>query len=328
MVMQGEVFVRALSRTGYTPIDLCSLLGWIYTICWSASFYPQPILNYRRRSTHGLAIDFPATNALGFISYLIYTATFLYSPLIRRQYASRYPIAPEPTVRLNDLAFAAHAVVLSSLVFSQFFPAIWGFRVSKFQKISKPIVGVFWGCTLAVSILLVVVAARGTGSSLDAKDWAWIDVCYALSYIKLIITIIKYIPQAWVNYKRKSTVGWSISAILLDFSGGVLSISQLLIDSAQGGDWSGVTGNPIKLLLGNVSIFFDVIFILQHYVIYRATKVGEMAGIGVAVGNGSAHATAKGDEDDDGVFKPLLGDRGGSAQRGGDGRPLPRIALP
>ncbi|EEH34559.2 cystinosin [Paracoccidioides lutzii Pb01] len=299
-----------------TPPLTSSLSNPHSTICWSASFYPQPILNYRRRSTHGLAIDFPATNALGFISYLIYTATFLYSPLIRRQYASRYPIAPEPTVRLNDLAFAAHAVILSLLVFSQFFPAIWGFRVSKFQKISTPIVGVFWGCTLAVSILVVVVAARGTGSSLEAKDWAWIDVCYALSYIKLIITIIKYIPQAWVNYKRKSTVGWSISAILLDFSGGVLSISQLLIDSAQGGDWSGVTGNPIKLLLGN------------HYVIYRAKKVREIAGIRVAVGNGSAHANANGDEDDDGVFTPLLGDRGGSAQRGGDGRPLPRIALP
>ncbi|KKZ62223.1 hypothetical protein EMCG_03361 [[Emmonsia] crescens] len=291
------------------------------TLCWSASFYPQPILNYRRRSTQGLAIDFPTTNTLGFICYMIYTVAFLYSPLIRQQYAARHPISPVPSVRFNDLAFAVHAVILSSLVFSQFWPSIWGFKVSRFQRISKPIAGIFWGCILAVAVLIVVVAARGTGPSLDPKDWAWIDVTYALSYVKLIITIIKYIPQAWVNYKRKSTVGWSISAILLDFSGGVLSVLQLLIDSALEEDWSGVTGNPIKLLLGNVSIFFDIIFMLQHYVLYREKWVGGNVG-GAGAGVVVESEDRDGDEDDEGVFAPLLGGRGGDG-----GRSRPRVAL-
>ncbi|QSS56825.1 cystinosin [Histoplasma capsulatum var. duboisii H88] len=312
MIPQDEVFIKALSR----------LLGWIYAFCWSASFYPQPILNYRRRSTHGLAIDFPATNTLGFICYMIYTLAFLYSPLIREQYAARHPISPEPTVRFNDVAFAIHAVLLSSLVLSQFWPSIWGFKVSRFQRISRPIAGVFWGCIFVVTLLAVVVAARGTGASLDHQDWAWIDVTYALSYVKLIITIIKYIPQAWVNYKRKSTVGWSISAILLDFTGGILSVLQLLIDSAFEDDWSGITGNPIKLLLGNVSVFFDIIFILQHYIIYRGKWVGSNASAaGVRVGAGPVR---DGDEGVEGASAPLLGDR---ASRGG-GRSTPRVALP
>jgi cystinosin len=42
--------------------------GWIYTICWSMSFYPQPILNLRRRSTSGTTIDFPLINCLGAFS--------------------------------------------------------------------------------------------------------------------------------------------------------------------------------------------------------------------------------------------------------------------
>jgi cystinosin len=79
-------------------------------------------------------------------------------------------------------------------------------------------------------------------------------------------------PQVHVNYVRKSTVGWSIWQILLDLTGGVLSIAQLLIDSSLQNDWSGLTGNPVKLGLGNVSIVFDVIFMLQHYVFYRTTK--------------------------------------------------------
>jgi cystinosin len=87
--------------------------------------------------------------------------------------------------------------------------------------------------------------------------------------VKLIITVVKYCPQVWVNYKRKSTVGWSIWQILLDLSGGVLSIAQLLLDSSFQDDWSGITGNPVKFLLGNVSIVFDLVFVVQHYILYK-----------------------------------------------------------
>jgi hypothetical protein len=71
---------------------------------------------------------------------------------------------------------------------------------------------------------------------------------YSLGYVKLICTVIKYCPQVYVNYKRKSTVGWSINQFLLDFIGGILSLGQLLIDSALQADWSGLTG---------VSLCFD-----------------------------------------------------------------------
>lgn len=66
--------------------------------------------------------------------------------------------------------------------------------------------------------------------------------------------------------------------MLLDLIGGVLSIGQLLIDSNLNGDWSGVTGNPVKFALGQVSIIFDVVFVLQHYVLYagaKDTEIGE-----------------------------------------------------
>jgi cystinosin len=99
---------------------------------------------------------------------------------------------------------------------------------------------------------------------------------YALGYAKLFITTVKYMPQVWTNYKRKSTVGWSIGQILLDLVGGVLSIAQLVIDSSLQNDWSGITGNPVKLGLGNVSILFDLVFMCQHYVLYRGR--GKAAG--------------------------------------------------
>lgn len=101
---------------------------------------------------------------------------------------------------------------------------------------------------------------------------------YAIGYVKLFVTLVKYMPQVWMNYQRRSTDGWSIGPILLDISGGVLSLLQLLIDASFQPDWSGVTGNPVKLGLGNISILFDLIFITQHYVLYAGgsdSKVDE-----------------------------------------------------
>lgn len=37
-----------------------------------------------------------------------------------------------------------------------------------------------------------------------------------------------------MNYKRKSTVGWSIFNIFLDFTGGSLSFLQMALDAING----------------------------------------------------------------------------------------------
>ncbi len=72
-----------------------------------------------------------------------------------------------------------------------------------------------------------------------------------------MVTTVKYMPQVVVNYRRQSTLGWSIEQIILDVVGGILSIAQLLIDCSLQNDWSGVKGNSVKLGLGNISLLFD-----------------------------------------------------------------------
>lgn len=34
-----------------------------------------------------------------------------------------------------------------------------------------------------------------------------------------------------MNYKRKSTVGWSIGNVVLDFTGGILSMLQMIVNA-------------------------------------------------------------------------------------------------
>ncbi|KAK3948504.1 PQ loop repeat-domain-containing protein [Pseudoneurospora amorphoporcata] len=278
---------------------LSYVFGWTYFTCWSLSFYPQSILNFSRKSTSGTTIDFPLINCLGFFAYTVSNIAFVYSPLIRAQYAARYK-GLTPTVQFNDITFAFHGLLLCFVTVSQYlFPRAWAFAPSLGSRPSHFILGTFFGCVAGTLIIILRVWASSVRSESSAAvtGWIWLDAIYAVSYVKLVVTLIKYTPQMYVNYRNKSTVGWSILQILLDFGGGILSISQQAIDSYQQGDWSGITGNPVKFALGNVSMIYDLVFIVQHYVLYRHA--------GVKMGR-------DGDEGSD--SDPLLGDDG----RGGD----------
>ncbi|SPQ22017.1 2735aa43-ae24-4285-84fe-881bad20c3dc [Thermothielavioides terrestris] len=250
---------------------LSAVFGVIYFTAWSVSFYPQVLLNFRRKSTSGTTVDFPLINCLGFAAYATSNLAFYYSPLIRAQYAARYK-GLTPTVHFNDIAFAAHALLLSVITTSQyFFPGAWGFTPSKGNRPSRFILGIFFGCVVGIVVVLfIVLGSPERGSTRKAvSSWVWLDAIYAISYVKLIVSLIKYTPQVIVNYRNRSTRGWSIWQILLDFSGGILSIAQQAVDSYLQRDWSGITGNPVKFALGNVSMLYDLIFMTQHYVLYR-----------------------------------------------------------
>ena len=43
--------------------------------------------------------------------------------------------------------------------------------------------------------------------------------------------LCRYFPQAYLNYKRKSTIGWSVSNALTDMSGGLFSLAQQSLDA-------------------------------------------------------------------------------------------------
>jgi cystinosin len=199
---------------------------------------------------------------------------FYYSPVIREQYAARNN-GHTPAVAFNDLAFAAHALVLSVLTTSQYLlPSAWAFTPSQGNKPSRFIAGTALGCIAGVVTVVILIGATTSSGPHQggAEGWCWLDAVYAVGYVKLWITLIKYTPQVAANFRNKSTVGWSIWQILLDFAGGVLSIAQLVLDSALQGDWSGVTGNPVKFALGNVSMLYDLVFFTQHFVLYRGSE--------------------------------------------------------
>ncbi|XP_027351732.1 cystinosin homolog isoform X1 [Abrus precatorius] len=232
-------------------------LGWFAFVSWSVSFYPQVILNFRRKSVVGLNFDFVLLNLTKHSSYLIYNAFLYFSSAIQKQYFDKYGYEEMIPVAANDVAFSIHAVLLTAITLFQI--AIYERGSQKVSKISVGIVSVAW-LTAAVCFFV----------ALSNHSWLWLLSIF--NSIQVVMTIVKYIPQAIMNFVRKSTDGFSIGNILLDFSGGIANYGQMVVQSIDQNSWINFYGNIGKVLLSLVSVFFDIIFIIQHYVLYRGQK--------------------------------------------------------
>lgn len=79
------------------------------------------------------------------------------------------------------------------------------------QRGHKKSVSSFSAFFIAITSIGIAVCAVVAGFG----GLAWLDVLYYFSYLKLVISFLKFVPQAWMNYKRKSTIGWSIHNIIL-----------------------------------------------------------------------------------------------------------------
>ncbi|KAK7267017.1 hypothetical protein RIF29_19681 [Crotalaria pallida] len=233
------------------------VLGWFAFVCWSISFYPQVILNFRRKSVVGLNFDFVVMNLTKHSSYLIYNASLYFSLAVQKQYKDKYGQKEMIPVAANDVAFSIHAVLLTAI--SLFQIAIYDRGSQKVSKISIGLVIVAW-LTAAICFFI----------TLSTHHWLWLLSIF--NGIQVSMTVIKYIPQAVMNFLRKSTDGWSIGNILLDFSGGIGNYAQMVMQSIDQHSWVNFYGNIGKLLLSLVSIFFDILFLCQHYLLYPGKK--------------------------------------------------------
>ncbi|XP_078280196.1 cystinosin-like isoform X2 [Rhinoraja longicauda] len=233
------------------------ILGWIYFLAWSISFYPQIFENWRRKSVIGLNFDFLALNLTGHLAYGVFNIGLFWIPCVKKQFLQCNPDGVNP-VESNDVFFSLHAILFTFITIYQC--CIYE-RGS--QSVSKIAIGFLVAAWLP-AIIFIILATSG--------QITWLQLVYYFSYIKLGIVLIKYIPQACMNYRRKSTIGWCIWNTLLDFVGGIFSLLQMFMQSYNNDEWMLIFGDPTKFGLGLVSILFDIIFMVQHYCLYNKAK--------------------------------------------------------
>uniref|UniRef100_A0AC11C0U8 Cystinosin, lysosomal cystine transporter n=1 Tax=Ovis aries TaxID=9940 RepID=A0AC11C0U8_SHEEP len=156
------------------------VIGWIYFVAWSVSFYPQVITNWRRKSVVGLSFDFVALNLMGFMAYSVFNIGLFWVPSIKEQFLLKYPNGVNP-VDSNDVFFSLHAVALTLVVIVQCLLYERGN-----QHVSWPAISFLVLSWLFTLIALIMAAVGAT---------TWLQFLFCFSYIKLAVTLVKYFPQ-------------------------------------------------------------------------------------------------------------------------------------
>lgn len=175
-----NLFLRVTVALSLPLIYVSSVVGWVYFVAWSVSFYPQIYINFKRKSVVGLNFDFLALNIVGFAMYSIFNMGLFWGKAMEDEYFLRNPRGLNP-VQINDLVFAVHAMLATSITIGQCFIYERGDQRVSFT--ARTILGIF---AVAIVVFFILV---GT----DVIHW--LDFLYYCSYIKLTITLIKYIPQ-------------------------------------------------------------------------------------------------------------------------------------
>uniref|UniRef100_A0A803LSQ1 Cystinosin homolog n=1 Tax=Chenopodium quinoa TaxID=63459 RepID=A0A803LSQ1_CHEQI len=325
------------------PLEIIyQIFGWIAFFSWSISFYPQVILNYRRKSVVGLNFDFVVLNLTKHSTYLIYNATLYFSSVVQRQYRDKYGRDEMIPVAANDVAFSIHAVLLTAFTLFQIF--IYERGIQKVSKISFTLVIAAWGIA-AVCVFIALpshswlwlitvfkpinnvdgddidnvnvdlVSDMPIAENVDDVDNIFDDVpsanCnvnvvpiendnnaeniddmpsvndnvdhYETSYMlniydlrvwdgldsKMIDLIVKNGPKRdnFVVKGSKDRFSRRFTANL--YTRVLLNAEKCDRDWLVKGSWVNFYGNIGKTLLSLVSIFFDLLFMVQHYVLYR-----------------------------------------------------------
>lgn len=148
----SELHVRVVVANSLELITISSIVGWLYFTAWSLSFYPQIIVNYRRKSVVGLSFDFVALNIVGYLLYGVFNLGLHSIPSIQviisnwivirtisnvsfemktknvwplqtifqDEYFRRFPQGMNP-VQMNDIVFAFLAAFATFLTIIQCF---------------------------------------------------------------------------------------------------------------------------------------------------------------------------------------------------------------
>lgn len=180
----------------------------------------------------GLSFDFLALNLLGFTAYSSYNCALFWNPTVRQEYKDANN-GSAPGVQTNDVFFGLQAIAATLVTIAQCFVLKRG-KSGHFS---------YFG---TATFLVAAAAIVGLAGAAGAGSLSWLAFCTDASYVKLGISLTKYIPQVVLNFRLKSTAGWSIHNVLLDFTGGLLSTVQVIGDSLDKHDWSVATGNPVK----------------------------------------------------------------------------------
>ena len=166
------------------------IVGWIYFVCWTVGYYPQIYLNFRRKSVVGLSFDMTCMEFLGSLEYFLYTIMLYCDAALQKYFHSfehQHLNDQDNTVKLTDVVFASHGLVMASITVLQII-----FYDKGSQRLSKITVGLCGLASLGFVVLLIIAAAVKRHS----LSWLALALIYA-GYAKSFLSGINVSHQNW-----------------------------------------------------------------------------------------------------------------------------------
>lgn len=250
------------------------LLGLIYVCAWSISMYPPILTNLKQRSSSAVSRDFVMLNTTGYFYLLMSLILQLYfwvpTSTILLEDGTK-PVDLRPKISQFDFLYCLHGFAMNLVLVSQVIYGVklWRLHSDSHQNRMKP----YYYRLLVVSQVVFGILTLKFGYETSRDGWdnvRTLSYCNSLFVLKISMSLIKYIPQVIHNHDRKSMKGFAIQSVALDITGGVASLSQLIlqITKDQGFNFVAIVANFGKIGLALVTLVFNVIFISQ-WLIFR-----------------------------------------------------------
>ena len=150
--------------------------------------------------------------------YQVYTVAFYALETVRQEY--RHKWGTDNSVQINDVVFAIHALMLD-------------FGPNNHLSISRIIIA------MVPNIYIHHIHCFNIYICSDMEPRSGMDWILLLFISREIGYYVCKVHNQDLLSPNKSTVGWSIGNIMLDLSGRVLSMIQLMYDSWLAKDWTG-----------------------------------------------------------------------------------------
>jgi hypothetical protein len=118
-----------------------------------------------------------------------------------------------------------------------------------------------------ISLTIVLLAAVAM-AALAAMAWTgrieWLvfwQVCWDM---ELSMQLLKFAPQIALSFRRRSTEGWSVYAVLWDLVGNFMNVVVLLFVAVDN-ESINFDANLQRALLAVVLTFLDLVMLFQHF---------------------------------------------------------------
>ena len=229
---------------------------------WSLSNTPQAYLNFKRKSVSGFSIEYQLWNMIGFLCYLVYTTTGFY-------FQHKWDLVH--SIAYQDIIFASCTFTVVYTIGVQAFILYPSTISGKIHIVHQALM--FGLVIIGLYNILLGITGHLPWFSHEESAYAYSVIQY-LGMGKSFVSCVKYIPQAYLNYKAQSTHGYNIVNACFDLCGGTCSFLQMVVNAyaypnAEGNpNWEHIFSNVPKLVLAVESVTFDIIFFFQHFVLY------------------------------------------------------------